>query len=195
MTAPPPHAATSNPPPSPFRAADEERTVRAYHGTSTESAHKIIQEQRFKISINPYDWMGKGIYFWPDNRTRAWEWANKLFPRGAAVLVVTVRLGRCLDLTTSDFHSHLQLAYLGLKEECATTGKPLPENKKLRFDLECVVINRAVEQYLPDTQSVLAHFREGDPLYEGSSFHTQDHFQLCVRDPGCIVSKIQLDRR
>jgi hypothetical protein len=129
MTVAPPDAATSKPPHSPFRAADEDRTVLAYHGTSTESAYKIIQEQRFKISTNSYDWVGKGIYFWPDNRTRAWEWANKGFPRGAAVLVVTIRLGRCLDLTASNFHPHLQLAYFGLKDECATAGRPLPENK------------------------------------------------------------------
>ena len=37
-------------------------TVIGYHGTSKSRAAKIVSEG-FKISKNPYDWLGDGIYF------------------------------------------------------------------------------------------------------------------------------------
>ena len=36
--------------------------VYGYHGTSLEAAQGII-EQGFNVSINDYDWLGTGVYF------------------------------------------------------------------------------------------------------------------------------------
>ena len=37
-----------------------------YHGTSKESADAIIKDKKFRISNGEEQWLGDGIYFYPD---------------------------------------------------------------------------------------------------------------------------------
>ncbi|MGB5637309.1 MAG: hypothetical protein WBM44_25005 [Waterburya sp.] len=53
--------------------------VYGYHGTSLSAAQKII-EQGFNFSINDYDWLGTGVYFFQDAPLRASSWASFRYP-------------------------------------------------------------------------------------------------------------------
>lgn len=46
-----------------------------YHGTTQKSAEKIIAERRLIPSISETDWLGSGIYFYPDIND-AYNWRN-----------------------------------------------------------------------------------------------------------------------
>jgi hypothetical protein len=75
------------------------RTVVGHHGCSGETAERILTGERFVPSRRAYDWLGEGIYFWEYGPYRAYRWAERRFDPDAAVLQVTIRLGRCLNLS------------------------------------------------------------------------------------------------
>ena len=65
---------------------NEETTKIAYHGTTRESATKILEKQTFNMSCNINDWLGRGVYFYDsiDNailyNIRGYINENKLYP-------------------------------------------------------------------------------------------------------------------
>src|SRR5437660_9401144 len=82
-----------------------QRIVVGYHGCDAKlSAAVLAGKLRLEPSANPYDWLGKGIYFWEHGPQRAYEWAieqaslsgNKI--RNHSVLGAKINLGACLDL-------------------------------------------------------------------------------------------------
>ena len=40
-------------------------TVTGYHGTTRRFAEKILRDD-FVASVNEWDWLGHGVYFWQD---------------------------------------------------------------------------------------------------------------------------------
>ena len=82
-----------------------QRTVVGYHGCDAALAADVLAgTNELKPSANPYDWLGKGIYFWEHGPQRAYEWAigrarlagGKV--KNPAVLGAKIDLGACLDL-------------------------------------------------------------------------------------------------
>jgi hypothetical protein len=56
--------------------------------------------------------------------------------------------------------------------------------------LDCAVLN-ALHQYKVDRgedefDSLRAPFLEGEPIYPGAGFRSENHIQLCVRNTDCI---------
>lgn len=83
------------------------RRVRAYHGTTLNAALQIADRATpFKLSQNGKDWLGRGIYFYEEDLTRAVKWAygrvEQLKDTGQteapAVIVADLDLTACLDL-------------------------------------------------------------------------------------------------
>ena len=69
-----------------------------FHGTSVDSARKILDEQRMIPSTKEYDWLGHGIYFWEDDPVRALEWAKGRFADAkVSVIQARIRRGICLN--------------------------------------------------------------------------------------------------
>lgn len=172
--------------------------VLGFHGCSREVYDKVIVKgEHLQESLNSYDWLGNGIYFWEQNYQRAFEWAKNRYGEKAAVIGAVIDLGYCLNLTDSAGADVLRQGYELLKLRCEISKINLPQNRKssktkdvLLRDLDCAVIEQ-IHDYneqngLPSFDSVRGIFTEGNPVYEGSEFLEKTHIQLCICNPNCI---------
>jgi hypothetical protein len=174
-----------------------------YHGCKSAASVEFAREllngianvADWQPSDNPYDWLGRGIYFWEHGPERARQWAGD----EGIVIGAVVQLGRCFDLTDVNNTRLLRVAYDTLVEEYRARKLVLPSNEgrdlKLR-KLDCLVINRfmtAMEndsgkaEETPRYQTVRCAFEEGDDAFPGSMLKTETHIQVAVRDPSCIL--------
>jgi hypothetical protein len=177
-----------------------DRIVIGYHGCDAATAELLLRGEPFKPSMNDYDWLGRGIYFWEYGPDRALRFAQEQQRRGkvrtAAVVGALIQLGNCFDLMDTRFTQDLEQAYPGLEALLRRQGKALPENgggppdHKLRRR-DCAVMNWYL-QAVEDQQgirydTVRCGFVEGRPLYEGAGIYRESHVQLAVRTPAAIV--------
>lgn len=183
--------------------------VLAFHGCDEETFKNVLYEhQELKPSINSYDWLGNGIYFWEDSVDRAWQWAeasckryNQKHPeepkKKPAVIGAVLSLGNCLNLTDYKSSDILKNGYEILKYELELNGKEIPINKNVKGntdllyrDLDCAVIERIhqynKEQKIRAFDSVRGIFLEGKPVYENAGIMEKTHIQICVVNPNCI---------
>lgn len=175
--------------------------VIGFHGCDRETGLKLINgEYGFKASVNPYDWLGEGMYFWENSWRRAQEWAESGKTRGSVeepfVVGAVIDLGHCFNLLD---HYHLELLKVGYDNltdllDQAGVVDSLPNNSsdedKLRRHLDCAVINfihaMRIDDGEPEFDSVRGVFTEGKELYPGAGFKEKNHIQLAVRNPNCI---------
>ncbi|MCM1211582.1 MAG: hypothetical protein NC318_08255 [Blautia sp.] len=183
--------------------------VLAFHGCDEETYKKVLYDHEPLLpSINSYDWLGNGIYFWENNFSRAQEWAESYCERDhkkhpdkekkkPAVIGAVIALGYCLNLTDYGSASILKNGYDILSYELSLHGKRLPVNKNvgknsdlLLRELDCAVIQR-IHRYNEEMQrrsydSVRGVFVEGEPVYPESGIREKSHVQLCIVNPNCI---------
>ncbi len=178
--------------------------VIGFHGCDKSIVDKVLNGECELIkSQNDYDWLGHGVYFWENNETRAFEYAQKMTKRKnstvkePAVIGAIIDLGYCMDLTDSLYLYELKVAYENLEEAFKKIGKEMPKNEdigsskdKLLRKLDCAVINFAhtINEDKGGTpfDSVKGVFWEGKPLYPNAGFAEKNHIQLCIRNPNCI---------
>lgn len=134
-----------------------------------------------------------------------------------AVIGAFIQLGNCLDLLDTAKIEYLKLGYKILEKEANKLQIALPQNKSFRNgisfnrELDCEVIQR-IHQFnnelianrldLPNTEgenrvviqrhhdfidSVRGMFPEGNEVYPGAGFLSQNHIQLCIVNPNCII--------
>ena len=143
-------------------------------------------------STNVYDWLGEGIYFWEYAPYRALDWAQALCARQGgepAVVGVTIRLGRCLNLLDTQYSQELINAYSVVEKRY--TGRRLPRNLDSgRYMLDCAVVNTYCERVKKNSgiqyQTVRGSYPEGEPVYPGSKILSLAHTQIAVRDASCL---------
>jgi hypothetical protein len=181
--------------------------ILGYHGCDESVANKVVLgHDELKQSINKYDWLGHGIYFWDNSHSRAAEYANFLKEHSArskhpivtpAVLGAVISLGNCLDLLDYNNLKALRTSYEVLEAFHASSRFPMPQNRNvgnntdlLLRELDCDVIemlHQSRQQInLPPYDSVRGVFWEGPLLYPNAGFREKDHIQICVRNPNCI---------
>lgn len=178
--------------------------VIGFHGCDQSVLEKVLSGQEcLSPSLNDYDWLGHGIYFWENNEARALKYAKECMERPAssikkpAIIGAVIDLGYCMDLTDSEYLDELKDAYDLLSSIHKNTGEPLPENKKtgkssdlLIRKLDCAVIEAVhtinSRSELPPYDSVKGVFWEGKELYPNAGFREKNHIQICVRNPNCI---------
>ena len=147
-------------------------------------------------STNDYDWLGSGACFWENSYDRALEWArNSRSIKTPAVIGAVIDLGRCLNLTDSEYTDILVEEFEIMQGEYEDLGIPMPtnagrgEDKPLRR-LDCAVIEHLHSFYdgIPGAgfDTVRGLFSEGDPIFPGSGIRGRTHVQICVRNPNCI---------
>jgi hypothetical protein len=165
-----------------------------FHGCDMETRDKIVLHQDvFKKSINPYDWLGNGAYFWENDYERALQWAKER-SNNPGVIGALIERWNCLDLLEQESRENLKLGYEILKEYSSKKSIPMPKNRMgkdhLLRDLDCVVINYLCEYSLSlfghEYDTVRGAFWEGTELYPGTSIKESDHIQICVRNLDCI---------
>ena len=176
--------------------------VLGYHGCDESVAERLISGEPFQKSINDYDWLGPGIYFWEANPLRGLEFAVELqnAPWGSdittpAVVGAIIDLGFCLDLTTAAGIRQVRAAHASYISNCEQTGDVIPQNSAdanyLRRQLDCAVFTQ-LHQIREDDEdqpidTVRGVFVEGEPAYEGAGFRARTHIQICV----CNTSSIK----
>lgn len=180
--------------------------VLGFHGCDRDVAERVLAgEAQLLPSENPYDWLGRGVYFWEGSPHRALEWAQQMAAKKAtkadhvrhpAVVGAVINLGACCNLFDSAALDEVHGAWQWLVAAAADTGIDLPKNKGkmpdflLRY-LDCAVIETThslrEENKLPAYDSVRAPFPEGGPLYEGACFSRRSHIQIAVRKPEVCI--------
>ena len=181
------------------------RLVVGYHGCDRSVAEDVLLRGRaLKPSVNPWDWLGKGIYFWEHGPERALEFARWKQSRNEVdepfVIGAHVHLGRCFDLTDTFATSQLGAFHSALADLLTGEGLPLPENVPggagdfdlIRRNLDCAVLNFGLDRYArldpPVTyDTVRGVFVEGDAAFPGSKIFTKTHVQVAVRNRDCIL--------
>jgi len=184
-----------------------QRIVIGYHGCDAAVASRVLRgAQRLKPSVNAYDWLGQGIYFWEHGPQRAREWAIEQARLSGkkviqpAVLGARINLGDCLDLLDIANTRSLGKWYTELRRRVRQRGAPMPENrnapgsnsgdKVLRYRDRAVIdytVNRIAEEEGILHQTVRGVFLEGKPAFPGSKIALKSHIQIAVRDVACIL--------
>ena len=174
--------------------------VLGFHGCDRSIGEKILLDGgHLQPSVQDWDWLGHGIYFWEGNPSRAIQWAVQRQKAGKIetpfVLGAIIDLRHCLDLFDHDGLGEVKETHGVLMRNIGIAGTDVPRNigntpDKLARGLDCAVMN-ALHLYRKDRgeseyDSVRGPFLEGEPLYEGAGFRTENHIQLCVRNTECI---------
>ena len=153
----------------------------------------IIERDGFQLSRNAYDWLGDGVYFFQDGPLRAWQWAREQHGDGAAVIGADIRLVDCIDLLDLGWNEVLSHAYDRYAASLRETGQRLPSQTGGAHQLDRAVVNYAVgslREVGVRIACVRSAFLEGEPVYPGSSFRSQSHVQVAVRDPDRCILRI-----
>lgn len=178
--------------------------VLGFHGCDRETGERVLSgETRLNLSANPYDWLGKGVYFWENNPRRALSYATFLRDHDQRaiksistpfVVGAVIDLGHCLNLTDEHSFTLVQQAHSDLVAISEDAQTDLPANEPgfkgdqdlLKRYLDCAVFEtlhglREVGQRSA-FDSVRAPFWEGGALFPGTQFRKKTHVQLCVRN-------------
>lgn len=170
-----------------------------FHGCDRSTYNNVLHNNGFlKPSVNNYDWLGNGIYFWEQNLTRAWEWAESSKKiKHPAVIGAVIDLGNCLNLLDGKFIKMLKSQYELFASERLLYGDAIPVNKDVKGNtdlllryLDCTIIERLHQARKKEDEvpfdSTRGVFFEGNRIYNTSGFYEQSHIQICVRNPNCI---------
>lgn len=148
------------------------------------------------MSQNPFDWLGRGFYFFQDSPWRAFEWARTHHGKDAAVIASTISLEACADLLDPCWQELLRDADGSFVASLLEQGQDPPVNRGGNRARDCATINwfcERQEREGPAIKSVRAIFLEGEPLFDGSLIYNQSHLQIAVRDPSVIVETEALE--
>jgi hypothetical protein len=144
-------------------------------------------------SVNSWDWLGNGIYFWEDNPMRALEYAeensigkqfNKKKIITPFVIGAVIELGYCLNLVETESLQIVKEAYEGLALVTHEAGDKMPVNKGNNKALDCAVFKyihqsnkiQGKKQY----DTIRCPFQEGVEVYPNSTISDRLHMQICV---------------
>lgn len=181
------------------------RIVYGFHGCDQSVKDEILHNGgSLKMSVNPYDWLGTGIYFWENDPQRALEFAIDASKRPKqskghieipTVIGAVIDLAHCCDLTKRE---NIELLRIANEAYLLSVGgeNNAAKNKGNTSDMigryrDCAVINmlhqmmETSSNYQP-YDSVRSVFFEGKPIYPTSFFFEHSHVQLCIRNPNCI---------
>jgi hypothetical protein len=179
--------------------------VLAFHGCDRSVGERILgsSTEHLQCSLNSYDWLGNGIYFWEASPLRAYQFAleareNPRISKGRIrhpfVVGAVVNLGHCLSLLDASALNEMKAAHEWLKLRSERASREMPTNRFkdhagsfLLRDLDCAVIEAAHfirhDKGKEPYDSVRAALWEGGALYEGAGVTAKSHVQLCVRNP------------
>lgn len=170
--------------------------VIAYHGTSSAASERILREG-FVASLNGYDWLGDGTYFFQEvpgfphsGLEHAQAWAERLHPTEPAVLRLEIELLDCMDLLDHGWSSRLRLLHDELSDRVERVGRELPRQAGGNHGLDRMLINYAAG-VLADAgkpvRSVRGCFGEdARAAFPGSSLIDLTHVQIAVRDASVV---------
>jgi len=169
--------------------------ILGFHGCGKELAERVLLgTDDFIPSDRPFDWLGKGIYFWERDPVRAYEFALQKRSKEPSVVGAIIDPGSSLDLRCRNNQEIMRAAYGNYCEE-----RGIPEQKNasykegvpLRRELDFAMIEAACKFYFETGgktfDTVIGTFLEGKEIYPGAGMRDKTHTQICVRNPDCIL--------
>lgn len=163
--------------------------IEAWHGTSCESAEKIVRNGKWKISEPEEEWLGRGVYFVEGSKSWACIWAKKgkhRYKRPCAIrCFLKAKRKEIIDLTHDYWYKVFQIFRKKLplsKENKPNDGKVIDLMCKYYFDREQIKIKLVRAIYVPGEKSI--------PKIAPWSHFAKSQVQICVKD----VKIIEIDR-
>jgi hypothetical protein len=162
-----------------------------YHGTSLAKVSRILAIG-FESSNGDGDWLGHGVYFWP-NKEAAWLWAEQKYGRTAAVIEAELHLGYCLDLNdTRTFSELIQKVEQEIESLHTRQQTPIPQNIGDQRCFDCELYNLVSERTIPPVDSVVRVFNDGELVSTRTDLRKKTQLQICIRNSSKILSKTQV---
>lgn len=159
-----------------------------YHGTSKESADGIIKDGGFLISKGDKQWLGDGVYFYPDfNDAINWKY-NVDDSDVEAVLhaIVEVEDDEFLDLDETEGQAIFDAVHDELAESAGVESKGLQENQ----NVVCKEIWKKTSQLRLMAGSFPTKSRVLPTLTDTRKLRRE----FCIRDNSCIVYLNKIER-
>ena len=150
-----------------------------YHGTSNEYAENILANQRFLPSTGEKEWLGHGIYFYP-NFEDALNWAKEHYPNNEAVIHVLIHVNdnEIIDLNTIKgknlFHNTVNI--IGRWSKLSETQ--IQKN-------QCIVCNTIWEVY-KNVKVLKSYFGKEKTQFLTLIDSREQRLEFCVRDNSII---------
>ncbi|HVX86804.1 MAG TPA: hypothetical protein VH253_18625 [Phycisphaerae bacterium] len=178
--------------------ADYHRTVIGYHGTRQDRALEIVSGRAgFAPSVNAWDWLGHGVYFWEYAPQQAWRWAKQRYAgEEIGVVASMIRLGNCLDLVDPRNAAELVNRHRRLVDRIRKAGGRVPVNVRSKKYLDCAVLEFAYATLESEWNEQIDSSRgvyvptggqSQRRLWAGSWLCHNTHVQLCVRNTQNIL--------
>src|SRR5438105_10272091 len=121
-----------------FEYADYHRTIIGFHGTTVESADRLVSGESFRASDNDDEWFGNGVYFWEYAPKQAWWWAKKFKKLDQpAVIGAVIRLGNCFDLLDPKNVKTLKRFHGSMVDKLQQEDIEIPKNARHNRNLDC----------------------------------------------------------
>jgi hypothetical protein len=174
--------------------------ITGFHSCDREVGLRILNgDDELRVSTNPWDWLGPGVYFWEQNPARALEYAIEV-AKGAQknsgpiktpfVIGAIIELGNCLNLIEPNSINIVKQAHTSLEQLINDSGQKMPVNKGANRKLDCAVIQMVHETNkrldIPVYDTIRSAFIEGDEIYPGSNFTERLHIEICVINTSLI---------
>lgn len=167
--------------------------VTGYHGSTRKVAQQIVDDD-FVASLNDWDWLGHGVYFWQDAPERAYRWAERRIldlglQEPAAVVAARIHLNGFVDMLDQRGMTLLQDLARSYQRQHPSSSLA---NKSGANRLDCAVFNFATSM-LSWLGVGVAGYRaacvEGNALTPGSPIFDLSHVQLVVVNREAILEK------
>ncbi len=148
-----------------------------YHGTSLDSANRIINEGMFLSSDSDKDWLGSGIYFYFDIND-AFVWRNT-----EAILhsIIRVEPDEVLDIDTGEGADifNKMIDYI-IKLDC------IPKNAKVSVQENQCALMRMIWDTYPNVKVIAASFPKQPTKFKTMLDRRPRRKEFCVRNNECI---------
>lgn len=159
-----------------------------YHGTKKELADSIINSKSFLLSKGDEQWLGDGIYFYPDFGD-AFNW--KYDEKEAAVesvihVIVKINDDEYLDLDDDD----AKRMFSSLLDELAKSADVKPTGIQKNQNAVC----KAIWEKTPKLRLMMASFPREKTKYPAMIDTREKRKEFCVRDNSCIVYMNKIER-
>jgi len=168
--------------------------VIGFHSCDREVGLKLLNgQEEIQPSMNKWDWLGPGSYFWEGDALRSLSYAtenvqgkqkNKTPAETPFVLGAIIDLGNCLNLVEIESLAILSIAYQKLEKLIAASGQPMLVNNGGNRALDCAVIKvihqSNIEEGKPPYDSIRCAFPEGKEAYPGAMITSRLHIQICI---------------
>lgn len=92
--------------------------VLGFHGCDISVRDAVVNGKELIKSINSYDWLGNGFYFWENNEERALQWAEYLASKPKSKISIPSVLGAVIE----KIHSITQNPKYGLEPYDSVRG-------------------------------------------------------------------------